>query len=937
MTSPRKVIEEEDPAPLASPRKEAPPSACSMASGATVTAVPEPKLQQVVLNVPPDIAKQLVTLLDTAQRQAGAGSTKRLSPEGGRQKIHRKRNNLAAAAAVSPPSAMPPHGGATSTLPAGGSKLLLSKALSSAAKSSSGGGGGGAGASSGDLGAPSGGGTPPSRLTGLRSLLAKTKSTEGDGSTAPEGDGSTAPAFSGVGSLLDVVKQAHEQAAAEKSATDISSGDYRSQDAEKLIAGSPDIRRMLAEVNKAQMRLMRRHDMNRDGKLDGNELGTALTGAPLGRKSLIAKLLPGKSSRLSRAIFSGASAAAAAAAHSGGPGSPGSPGTNAALERQQQMHESFGLHRNARFMASPNDRWRRAWDGLALFFTSVSIFLLPMQFAFSELGTNTGIVLLSALADLFFLSDLIVNFRTGFIDARGNLDGDPARAARRYLRTWFVPDLLAAAFPLDLIALFMLVSSWDAARQVQGGAFQTLRVLRLSKFVRVARLVMGRGGWDIDAIDPSVVTMAKACCYTLLFWHWSGLMWWVIGGEGLVDNAFGPPPVLRNATLAQKYMQCMYWTIAITSKVREPMPETRDYDVGITLFSNAVITLGLLFQAMLVGAASSVVQNLDSAAAVANRQIKKIRNYLDYQRVPQALKRRVMVYYRFKHGSKTGSMDMNEVLPDLPPTLKAQMDIVATRSIFVSIPVFQACEGHEILRMVQGLTTVLALPGDVIVEEGTLGRGLFFIMRGAVQFVPKRPQLTQEQRAEMRQKFDEFDADGGGSIDAVELINAVKALGYDVKPKEIRAMVADIDTDGSGEVEFDEFVEMMLTNRNFLVAMGLHTDVGETLELTEGFFGEESVLTGSPSRVTVRASNYSDFFLLKVEIFNSIVQGNAKMHTLVKDYASSRTGKGALDPIGSRVVSGGASSSWKKLRTATKAGCALSMAGRARGADSLSA
>ena len=95
-----------------------------------------------------------------------------------------------------------------------------------------------------------------------------------------------------------------------------------------------------------------------------------------------------------------------------------------------------------------------------------------------------------------------------------------------------------------------------------------------------------------------------------------------------------------------------------------------------------------------------------------------------------------MFYYRFMWTSM-GSLDEANVLPRLPAPLKAQMDIVLTRKIFVSIPVFHSCEPEEILRMVQGLVPHLALPGDVIIEEGTIGLGLFFIMRGAVSVVRK--------------------------------------------------------------------------------------------------------------------------------------------------------------------------------------------------------
>lgn len=71
------------------------------------------------------------------------------------------------------------------------------------------------------------------------------------------------------------------------------------------------------------------------------------------------------------------------------------------------------------------------------------------------------------------------------------------------------------------------------------------------------------------------------------------------------------------------------------------------------------------------------------------------------------------------------------------------------------------------------------------------------------------PELTEEQRQEIREAFDLFDTDGSGTIDAKELKVAMRALGFEPKKEEIRKMIAEIDKDGSGTVNFDEFLDMM--------------------------------------------------------------------------------------------------------------------------------
>ena len=64
--------------------------------------------------------------------------------------------------------------------------------------------------------------------------------------------------------------------------------------------------------------------------------------------------------------------------------------------------------------------------------------------------------------------------------------------------------------------------------------------------------------------------------------------------------------------------------------------------------------------------------------------------------------------------------------------------------------------------------------------------------------------FTEEQKAELKEGFNLFDADGSGNIDFKELKAAFKALGFQVPKEELRKMFNDVDTDGSGEIEFPE-------------------------------------------------------------------------------------------------------------------------------------
>jgi centrin-1 len=73
----------------------------------------------------------------------------------------------------------------------------------------------------------------------------------------------------------------------------------------------------------------------------------------------------------------------------------------------------------------------------------------------------------------------------------------------------------------------------------------------------------------------------------------------------------------------------------------------------------------------------------------------------------------------------------------------------------------------------------------------------------------ERPGLTEEEVLEIKEAFDLFDTDGGGSIDPKELKAAMTSLGFESKNATIYQMIADLDADGTGQIEFDEFLHLM--------------------------------------------------------------------------------------------------------------------------------
>ena len=96
-------------------------------------------------------------------------------------------------------------------------------------------------------------------------------------------------------------------------------------------------------------------------------------------------------------------------------------------------------------------------------------------------------------------------------------------------------------------------------------------------------------------------------------------------------------------------------------------------------------------------------------------------------------------------------------------------------------PVFKLV-GHQDVTDRVGRTTLLSTPGQ---------------------------QLTEEQIAEFKEAFSLFDKNGDGTISTDELGVVMRSLGQNPTEAELVEMINEVDADGSGTIEFPEFLTLM--------------------------------------------------------------------------------------------------------------------------------
>lgn len=71
-----------------------------------------------------------------------------------------------------------------------------------------------------------------------------------------------------------------------------------------------------------------------------------------------------------------------------------------------------------------------------------------------------------------------------------------------------------------------------------------------------------------------------------------------------------------------------------------------------------------------------------------------------------------------------------------------------------------------------------------------------------------RPELSEEQKQEIKEAFELFDTDKDGCVDYHELKVAMRALGFDMKKAEVLKLLRDHDKSGHGLMDFEDFAKI---------------------------------------------------------------------------------------------------------------------------------
>ncbi|KAJ8024583.1 Potassium voltage-gated channel subfamily H member 7 [Holothuria leucospilota] len=389
--------------------------------------------------------------------------------------------------------------------------------------------------------------------------------------------------------------------------------------------------------------------------------------------------------------------------------------------------QSPRIHRWTILHYSP---FKAVWDWIILLLVIYTAIITPYNAAFllttggvgSKNTATPTLNIVDMIVDVMFIIDILINFRTTYVNKNDEVVSHPGKIAVHYFKGWFLIDVVAA-IPFDLI----LETENNDQSTTLVGLLKTARLLRL---VRVARKL------DRYSEYGAAVLLLLMCTFALIA-HWLACIWYAIGFAEYEDVKYGWLHHLANQThmpdvrddtvgpsLTSKYITALYFTFSSLTSVGfgNVSPNTNSEKV----FSICVMLIGSLMYASIFGNVSAIIQRLYSGTARYHTQMLRVKEFIRFHQIPNPLRQRLLgeqLIKRFK------------VLKSFPECLQADICLHLNRNLLDNCLAFKGASPGCLRALSMKFKTTHAPPGDTLIHRGDVLSAIYFISRGSIEIL----------------------------------------------------------------------------------------------------------------------------------------------------------------------------------------------------------
>lgn len=405
-----------------------------------------------------------------------------------------------------------------------------------------------------------------------------------------------------------------------------------------------------------------------------------------------------------------------------------------ALRLPKDLYESLVIH--------PNGRWYRIWANMMFLWSIYSTFFTPFEFSFFR-GLPDQLLDLECV-QLVFLADVAVHFFLAYRDPHTyRMVHDKRRIALRYIKGSFALDVLGC-FPWD--AIYKVTGRVEAVRWlVWVRLYRGRKVMaffkRVEKDIRVSYLLTR----IVKLITVELYCTHTAACgfyylATTLPPAREGGTW--IGSLSLGDARYIN---FREVDLLTRYVTSLY--LAIVTMATVGYGDIHAVNTREMAFTVVYISFSIVLSAYLIGNMTALIVKGSRTERFRDRMTDLIR-YMNRNRLGSAIRSQVKDHLMLQYES---SYTRDRVIvDDIPVAVRSKMSQTLYLDMVSRVGLFRGCSDDFLSQIVLKLHEEFFLPGEVILEQGTVVDQIYIVAHGCLEEVANGEDGSEEIISELR-------------------------------------------------------------------------------------------------------------------------------------------------------------------------------------------
>ncbi|KAJ8528079.1 hypothetical protein K7X08_015530 [Anisodus acutangulus] len=375
-------------------------------------------------------------------------------------------------------------------------------------------------------------------------------------------------------------------------------------------------------------------------------------------------------------------------------------------------------------------------------------------------------------------------------EASGELVIDPGQIAKRYLRSYFIIDLLAVVpLPQIVAGRFLQRSTGSDVLATKQALLYIILLQYIPRFVRVIPLtselkrttgvfaetawagaasylllymlashIVG-SFWYLLSVERYDTCWERACthnatCNTDFLYcgnqdmtgynAWSSISGSVLNEACPFGDGDNPPfdfgifkqalssGIVFSMKFVTKYCYCLWWGLQNLSTLGQGL-QTSTFP-GESLFSIALAILGLILFALLIGNMQTYLQSLTIRLEEMRVRRRDSEQWMHHRLLPQDLRERVRGYDQYKW-QETRGVDEENIVQNLPKDLRRDIKRHLCLALVKRVPLFANMEERLLDAICERLKPCLYIVNTYLVREGDPVDEMLFVIRGRLESV----------------------------------------------------------------------------------------------------------------------------------------------------------------------------------------------------------